>query len=450
MTIPRKPVGFHSSNSIKHTKHHSLASSSIYSEPAELDIPRTNFSAYSLESIQLDDDDDDNNDNNDTPPQLPPKEDQSPPVPSKDGRDSVTPPPIPQKDAARPEVTAFRLAENHVVKPEIWKRRSTRSNSDLSFEDLKLKSSNGSTANSPPRQVQPPPDRSLPPIPNNEKKLPPPRPPPQQDYISSMGQKNSKLRKKESYGASASPSNLPGRLPTPDYHKTDYRVPHTPSIISPQSPVSPESPDLPSFHQSPIEKVKGIFKTASSPNLPQVQIHKSLDSDLTFEHSRSSSDTLTIVAPTESTIFTAPQPQKANAAARILTPQPSPPVAITVRSPPQTPKSPFSARAFAFQNANTIHPGPTIDVRHYDCYQKHRFMRPSRNDKCPLGCMVCDKRDTEKRWSCTWCCLRICTKCMEILAANGKDLKICVDKVGKGVGPGERAGVRSDRSERAG
>lgn len=462
MSIPRRPVGLGPSSSKKSAKYPSiapsLASASIYSQPElmrsepalyserdGLDVPRTKLSPYSLESLVLNDDD--------LGPKTPYK-DRYHQVPFKNFHDSV--PPIPPKDAARtaPAQPTFRLADNAVHNTEIWKRRSTRSSSDLSFEDLKLSKSNGSTAGSPPRLPPPPPDRSLPPIPKQKSvqrktlRSPPPRPPPQPGYMGTNNSKtsNAKLRRKQSHGSSTSPAHLSGRLPTPEYQKSDRRHPHMPRITSPASPASPVSPvseDLPSeLRRKPSKQATNLFKIPTNltkkksvPLLPKVDVQKSLDSDVAIGHSRSSSDTVTISAPTENTVFSAPQPQKTHATARILAPQIQM-VQMAARSPPPIAKSPdqvspYTARAIAGQNAGTIHPGPSVDKSHFDCYHKHRYMRVCKNDKCPLGCMVCDKRDTEKRWNCTWCSLRICTRCMEVLAANDKDLRICVAKAGK-------------------
>jgi hypothetical protein len=77
-------------------------------------------------------------------------------------------------------------------------------------------------------------------------------------------------------------------------------------------------------------------------------------------------------------------------------------------------------------------PGLPLSTLHFDCYQSHKFMRSSRNTLCPVACMICQKRDAEMRWKCTWCCLSACGSCMQMLSSiPGKDLRVCLGRIGK-------------------
>lgn len=58
---------------------------------------------------------------------------------------------------------------------------------------------------------------------------------------------------------------------------------------------------------------------------------------------------------------------------------------------------------------------PAINLTHYDCYQSHFRMIKLPNKHYPVPCMICKVDNREQRWKCTWCCLRICTDCMDSL-----------------------------------
>jgi hypothetical protein len=78
--------------------------------------------------------------------------------------------------------------------------------------------------------------------------------------------------------------------------------------------------------------------------------------------------------------------------------------------------------------------GPCVEKVHLECYQSHRFMRGAKNTLCPVACMICEGKDTEPRWRCTWCCLSACASCMQVLSSiPGRDLAVCLERIrGKG------------------
>ncbi|MCJ1287766.1 hypothetical protein MMC26_007118 [Xylographa opegraphella] len=60
-------------------------------------------------------------------------------------------------------------------------------------------------------------------------------------------------------------------------------------------------------------------------------------------------------------------------------------------------------------------PAPPLTSIHFSCYQSHCNMNNSKNDIAQVPCMVCKVDDKEVRWKCSWCCLRICNRCMDVL-----------------------------------
>ncbi|KAH8793043.1 hypothetical protein F5882DRAFT_399276 [Hyaloscypha sp. PMI_1271] len=400
ISIPRRPVGSQS----KHAKAPSITSvSSVYSDSPGLSRSLSNGSSYntrdSLSGV-----------------------DSTPPLPSKDNQRSHTMPSSPTILSS--PISSLRSSP---PRPEIWRRRSVRSERSLGFPELKLDRSNGSTASPPSRQEQP--VRAQIPRSLAGRKPIPVRPaPPQPDL---MGNKLAKLKNKNLGESSEETSNdeAPNpytsskRLPTPEYLKTDKTQPLTPQVVSPVSPDTPpgeQAPEVP-------------LKSDARPNVASVLLESTNRPSLLSTHSREPSETLTISS--EPPVMRSPQPQKAFSA-KILTPQPSPDKASPLSLP--SPLSPPAGLGINFPTLpacagkGTVMPGLPLGTLHFDCYQSHKFMRSSRNTLCPIACMICQKKDAEMRWKCTWCCLSACGSCMQMLSSiPGKDLRVCLERIGK-------------------
>lgn len=77
-----------------------------------------------------------------------------------------------------------------------------------------------------------------------------------------------------------------------------------------------------------------------------------------------------------------------------------------------------------------ILPGPPLNILHFECYHHHRYLRKTRNQMCPIGCMMCHKKDTEIRWTCTWCFLCACADCTRSLSQTpNRNLRVCLEKL---------------------
>lgn len=355
-------------------------------------------------------------------------------------------PPLPPKDRQRQQnlpATPDKLANGSLPnfnpsppRPELWKRRSVSSNKSISFAELKLAKSNGSTA-SPPRKQEPQQDRGLPRSVAGRKPVPARPAPPQPDL---MGNKISKLRNKgqgekgdtsDDLGKNEAPKQgYPSfqRLPTPEYLKADKQQPPTPQVLSPASPFTPpddaKPPALPRKSDSRAENIRPNISRSDSNS---TTIRPAVSST----HSRETSETSqTLTITSEAPVLLAPHPEKPFAA-RLLTPQPSP----DKTSPLALPSPTHGKRFPTIQSPaakGTIFPGLPLDVVHLDCFQAHKLMRSTKNTVCPVACMICKRKDTEMRWRCTWCCLSACGSCMQVLTSTpGRDLKTCLERVGK-------------------
>lgn len=74
-------------------------------------------------------------------------------------------------------------------------------------------------------------------------------------------------------------------------------------------------------------------------------------------------------------------------------------------------------------------PKPSLTDVHYRCYQEHVRIRYSQNKKCPVPCMTCGVAESDSRWKCIWCALRICGGCMAEFDSKGRDLNVLMQWV---------------------
>lgn len=108
----------------------------------------------------------------------------------------------------------------------------------------------------------------------------------------------------------------------------------------------------------------------------------------------------------------------------------SPPLSTETSSRPSTansqnPSSIYSP--FTRQQIPIPVTAPPITLIHFNCYQSHRRVLKLPNKHYPVPCMICKVDNTEQRWKCAWCCLRVCTECMDALRkVEGKDLRVVV------------------------
>lgn len=75
---------------------------------------------------------------------------------------------------------------------------------------------------------------------------------------------------------------------------------------------------------------------------------------------------------------------------------------------------------------------PRITPSQLSCYTQHATSVWSNNVFQPMGCMVCHSNEKERKFSCTWCQLRICRGCSEkLVALPGRSLGRLLKMEGK-------------------
>ncbi|KAI0419946.1 hypothetical protein F5X98DRAFT_372172 [Xylaria grammica] len=71
-----------------------------------------------------------------------------------------------------------------------------------------------------------------------------------------------------------------------------------------------------------------------------------------------------------------------------------------------------------------VWPPNPLSERHYKCHVNHNKLLDSRNTNYPLACQTCCVADANLRFRCTFCNMRLCMSCTNLLVANGRDLQV--------------------------
>ncbi|KAF2709467.1 hypothetical protein K504DRAFT_455181 [Pleomassaria siparia CBS 279.74] len=137
-------------------------------------------------------------------------------------------------------------------------------------------------------------------------------------------------------------------------------------------------------------------------------------------------------------------------------PQPQPPQLSRSPSPPTiiSPTSPAFAPPFPRPAPNTEAPSskpvaPITDV-HLNCYASHATHLLSRNEYFSQPCMVCYENSIERKWTCTWCYVRVCLRCAdELIRTPGRNLSVVIERRGGTRGRAAREIAGEDETERS-
>jgi hypothetical protein len=372
------------------------------------------------------------------------------------------PPPPPKHNNGPPQLPEISKTTNHLYslsisstgsnpsspQSELWRRRSIKIDKSATISDLKLNKSNGSTATpSSTNQPSSPPksEHSLPSLPSesipaivglpgrnirkavpvHEQAAPPNAMGSKPSKISNAGMRVvSDVKDMARIGGKSEASRISPvkRLPTPDYQPTDKPLQQqlSPQLFSPASPVTPSSVTSPGFRRDSLY----LGEQPAGPDPP-----KPRDDRILLPSLRPKERFEKLTATTEDIVLESPQPQKPTTTSNVLAHQPAPSVDIVSSTLP-VPASPHGVSSAA-----------PLSVVHLNCYQSHKFMRSSRNDICPVECMVCEMKDKERRWMCNWCSLRCCDPCMKgLVQVPGKDLRKFLESIGKAHRTGEGEG----------
>ncbi|KAM3068779.1 hypothetical protein ACMFMG_010950 [Clarireedia jacksonii] len=375
----------------------------------------------------------------------------TPPLPEKDEQRDMRPV-TPGKDSASPKsISSLKSSPGQ----EIWRRRELLGKKGIEFPDLKLLKSNGSTASPPSQNVLPQPNRSLPGLPSHprpQKGLlsgrhggPIPAREAPQPPIPQMGGKVSKLKsagkrkvsaadqidgaggngsKNEHRDSLNSPKDAPPEQISSSFPPNDstlppahQRQPSTPQVLPLATPPYDSLHSIPQIPSRATARNHPPESSTESPLIPNI-LHNT--------HSRSPSETLTITSL--NSVIRSPKPHKPIPAnSSLLTPEPSPPPSThemrsvsnsasttttdsittsTRLSHSRHPSSrttttqsyshayfpaPFSPSTLP--DKHTLLKAPSLTREHVECFAGHKYMRRSRNDLCPVECMVCRKGD---------------------------------------------------------
>lgn len=414
-----------------------------------------------------------------------------PPPPRKDSRRPTTPatPTTPRALPSMPDYLAGTSPESQTSlssQSQLWRRRSLKSDKNLAVTELRLASTNGSTAatshftqapnsltqedlsfseNPPSPSVEPGrgspsleyygsiPDRSLRPSGSSTSlrrdtptSLVDNKQPQRQEDLDAFAQYAQELEDGIADGTYERRSDLsttarqPGVRcpPTPEPAKDgrDLRadMPAAADMppATPAFPVTPPSEGRP-LSMIPEDFVKGPSSRGRSARSPRPPPSGPLPALPPRSSSRPGPSSQRGRAPSPGRAPPGTASSPAAAAAAIGT-------ATTTTIPPPTTATtdgdhgdhgdpdnylPSGKYSRLFPPGSAI-PAPPLRAAQLDCLAGHALFVPSRNEAHPVGCMACGAGGRGARHTCSHCSARVCGPCREALAASGGDLRALV------------------------
>ncbi|KAJ0338810.1 hypothetical protein COL922a_005129 [Colletotrichum nupharicola] len=377
------------------------------------------------------------------------------------------PPPAKAAAGGGDSPTSFTSTSSQQQRP-LWRRRSVKSDRNIEVPDLKLAQQQQQQQQFPPRSTSGLPGRNIRPI--HLQNLPS-----TQEPTEEMGQEASRLREKVSHvrgqnqtndanvGASHSDTALSPsqRLPTPDYEKEDVKTPVVDTVVSPISPASsPEPAAAEQTQQQPQQPIPRKAVTDRN-NVHNVHNAKSLP-QMRVDPPTTSSEAPPTIARDFAVSPISPEAQQGQFPARNSSnqQQQQPPQQqqrgqwlpaarehaaqggdmrrdqrpgqepVEYREMKQQQDIPADPRASFFPITTPEPPSPSIvysarpiKESMLDCYARHRTVDRTRNRNYALSCQTCGKADTEDRFKCQWCYVRVCASCLTVFNRNGRDLR---------------------------
>ncbi|KAF2856908.1 hypothetical protein T440DRAFT_383443 [Plenodomus tracheiphilus IPT5] len=333
-------------------------------------------------------------------------------------------------------------------------------------------------------EAQAPANNQLPPTPDEDQSMAPPAPP--RKAFAPIGLPSNPrskapasplhMRGKSSTGFSVlQPHRVAPRIPTasltPEMTPSPKLKPVQPSkgAMSPLSPLPPpKDQHRPFSYETPAETQNTMIAqpdrpataSAASPTalLPSSPVRPT-SLDLESPEPKSQSPTIPAQATAAAPAPTVQDPldQLSQFPAVPSKPLPQPPQSNPLpelpqsqQQQPQSPPKPTTPPPFTPLTRHPL-PLPTslipqITSTHLTCYTLHATNVWSNNSFQPLGCMVCRANEPERKWTCTWCRLRICAACSDELGRiKGRELAVLVERRGVSGAGGEGGGLGMGR-----
>ncbi|KAF9874086.1 hypothetical protein CkaCkLH20_08458 [Colletotrichum karsti] len=417
----------------------------------------------------------------------------APPPPAKSGQEAGVSSPTSFESASSPQRPIWRRrsvkSDRNIEVPDL-KLSVSHGSTAASTPNTTQPSS---TTAPPPAQQFPPrttsglPGRNIRPI--HLQNLPPaPAEEEMGQEASRLKQKVTRLRGEEGANVGASHSDTAlspsQRLPTPDYEKEDVKTPVVDTVVSPISPASSPEPaaDQASAEAKPPIPRKAVTQrnVHNAQSLPQLRVEQpttNSEAPPTITRDFAVSPTSPPTQghfPARTTSNQQPQqPQQQQQqqqqqrgqwqpAAREHAPAPAfaqqnghmrsasrdqrpgqEPVEyrdMKELDPPADPRASF----FPITTPEPPSPGIVYNARPlkesmFDCYVRHRTMDRTRNRNYALTCQTCGKADTEDRFKCQWCYVRMCAACFHVFNDNRRDLRKLVAHLDTAAQNGEAA-----------
>lgn len=211
--------------------------------------------------------------------------------------------------------------------------------------------------------------------------------------------------------------------------------------ISPMKPLpSPSEARRPFSYEEPAERGSPEQKNKQKPKL-EVEQQSEQEAPVNVEDTRTETLAPEVMVPTPASHSAFPIRSTS-----LDPPEPSPSVRPSTAPAPQstfTTSHPSLSTSTLPTNLDDLHPEveepfvpltiqsiplhitliPCITPSQLSCYTSHATNVWSNNVFQPMGCQVCHSNEKDRKFSCTWCQLRICRNCSrELCTIPGREL----------------------------
>jgi hypothetical protein len=187
--------------------------------------------------------------------------------------------------------------------------------------------------------------------------------------------------------------------------------------------------------QSEVSQVSPAQVQAQA--VPDVQIHAAPETPAAMETQQALPSPSAPQATTPAIQTEEPHaspPQEPTATATTTTSDPTPPTAAAAADD-LPPFAPLTHQTYTHLPSSI----PRITPAHLRCYTSHADSVWSNNRFQSLGCMVCASNAPDRKWTCAWCCLRVCVACSDkLVRVPGRRLDALLkEREGAGAGADE-------------
>jgi hypothetical protein len=224
--------------------------------------------------------------------------------------------------------------------------------------------------------------------------------------------------------------------PTDQHRPFSYEAPTPETQTQTQAEAAPAPAPPTQTTPAPQSEVSQV-SPAQAQAVPDVQIHAAPETPAAMETQQALPSPSAPQATTPAIQTEEPHaspPQEPTATATTTTSDPTTPTAAAADDD-LPPFAPLTHQTYTHLPSSI----PRITPAHLRCYTSHADSVWSNNRFQSLGCMVCASNAPDRKWTCAWCCLRVCVACSDkLVRVPGRRLDALLkEREGAGAGADE-------------